>query len=207
MPWHITPHWALGTILKDGLEPRIGSRSSEVGETEAAVHLFGTLADLESAGWIEDAFEEDEVLSLLHVAAPFPEGAWAEIPERIDPSMITLIAADWDSFIPTEAHRAMDKAADPFRDVDSFRATMVTMPAEKFGEVVQDQQWEGETQPFLVYAAGFWIEQTENGHELTIERDAWSTDETTTLSDLEERLFTWAAAERRPEPRADHPEP
>lgn len=70
--FHITPRQNVPTIMLDGLLAKIGPRSLELGEPVPAVYLFRTIEDAENAlsNWLGEAFDEDEVLSLLGVTLP-----------------------------------------------------------------------------------------------------------------------------------------
>lgn len=60
------------------------------------------MADMESAGWIEDAFDDEADLALLHVAVPASEGAWTELDDPVPPGLITLVAPDLDRLVPAK---------------------------------------------------------------------------------------------------------
>ena len=47
--------------MKVGLEPRIGERSKEIGETEKAVYLFPTIDDMNCAlgQWLGDWYNDE----------------------------------------------------------------------------------------------------------------------------------------------------
>lgn len=71
--YHVTPKDNLGSILRDGLVPQIGPRSSGL-ETEPLVFLFHNEEDVDNAlmGWLGIAFEhygEDEI-AVLEVNLP-----------------------------------------------------------------------------------------------------------------------------------------
>lgn len=67
--WHATPIENLDTILREGLMPRIGPRSRDLGEAEPAVYLFPDLAAVDAAvgSWMENAFDPEAALALLRV--------------------------------------------------------------------------------------------------------------------------------------------
>lgn len=210
MPWHLTHPENYPSIMKNGLVPAIGDRSIQIPEETEAVHLFNRMEDLEDAGWLDDAFPEDEKLILLHVSAPFTDG-WNEVPDVIAPHRITLVSADYDTFIPNMAHYAMDANGEPFADVDSFRATRVEMTTEETGDLVSDMTREKEDgRNVLVYHASLFIEIEASGeHKLTLgTRDFRTAPGGLTLADLEQELFEWARAERGwPEPEEITPSP
>lgn len=66
--FHVTPTANVDSILASGLEPRIGPRSSELGEAQPRVYLFVRREDAIEAvtNWMGEAFD-DEPLSLLTV--------------------------------------------------------------------------------------------------------------------------------------------
>lgn len=118
MPWHITPIDNVESILKEGLQPRIGERSRAIGEEIPAVYLFSSVDAFLDAQWIGDVFDEDAKLAILHVAIPANDLAWIEVPDAIPPHLVTLIDRDIDNFIPRAEHRALDLAAlDPSADM------------------------------------------------------------------------------------------
>lgn len=208
MPWHITPVENVGSIIKDGLRPQTGSRSAKIPEDRDAVHLFSTLEDLESAEWLWEEFE-DEHLALFHVAVEKQEGAWTECHDVIPSEKISMITRNIGE-MPTHllnAIRTLDLVVDPLDDIESFRATRVEMRADDFGSLVSDAQWEGDDSLMLVYAASFYIEGgLEGPHMCHILRDGWSSESGTSLAEMEEKLFEYAASERRPS-LEDTPQP
>jgi len=102
--FHVTPATNLNSILEDGLRPRIGARSAELGETTEAVYLFKSLDDVEDAltNWLGDCFDEDEVLALLSVQGTglqFLESSAAYecvVPHPIIPSALHILCHDLD---------------------------------------------------------------------------------------------------------------
>ncbi|WP_411839808.1 hypothetical protein [Paracoccus sp. ME4] len=191
MPWHLTPAENRFDILRDGLVPSIGPRSDLVSEALPLVHLFSRFEDLESAGWLDDAFKEGAALALFHVDVRAEEGAWTEVPDAIPAERVRLVCADFDAVSNYAPLRAMDGVASPFEDLEGFRATRTEMAASQFGELVGDGQWEADESRFLVYVAGYWIEALDDGrHHLTLENGSWITGQDgETLETLEERLF------------------
>ena len=196
MPWHITETRNAESILKDGLIPKIGQRSSDAGETVAMVHLFSRLEDLESANWIDDAFDAETDISLLHVAVPASDGAWTEIDHHVSPHLISMVSRDLDKLTICEAIRALDRVVDPLACLNDFRATRVTMRAHDFGNLIEDESFRGDASTFQVYAGRFYIEEYPDGKfGLLIDRDISIGD----LPDLESKLYEWALSEARPE--------
>lgn len=59
--YHVTPARLLPRILDRGLSPRTGPRASALGETEPAIYLFESLADVEDAltGWLGEWFSDE----------------------------------------------------------------------------------------------------------------------------------------------------
>lgn len=105
--WHVTPTENLPGILRDGLMPQVGPRSSDLGEEEPAVYLFTDLASVETAlsNWLGEWFEdepEEARLALIEVTLPadarFAEGAGFEIVvlEPIPAEAIRVVTDDID---------------------------------------------------------------------------------------------------------------
>ena len=67
--YHVTPTRNLRSIMKNGLRPQIGDRSSQLDGEVEGIFLFPSLNDVEAAAssWLGDEFDEDEELSLLAV--------------------------------------------------------------------------------------------------------------------------------------------
>lgn len=68
--YHVTPAANLNDILHAGLQPRIGERSTALGEPVPRVYLFADQESCDTAlsGWLGDCFEdipEDGLLVLL----------------------------------------------------------------------------------------------------------------------------------------------
>ena len=59
--YHVSLLRNLKSIMKVGLEPRIGERSKEIGETEKAVYLFPTIDDMNCAlgQWLGDWYNDE----------------------------------------------------------------------------------------------------------------------------------------------------
>lgn len=70
--FHVTPLANLPSILRLGLQPRIGPRSDPAGEPIAAIYAFPSRSALEDAltNWMADAFEDDVELAILTVRVP-----------------------------------------------------------------------------------------------------------------------------------------
>ena len=66
--YHVTPSKNVASIMKTGLEPRIGDRS-KILELKKAIYLFGSITDVEDAvsGWLGDQFGKENKLSLLKI--------------------------------------------------------------------------------------------------------------------------------------------
>lgn len=64
--YHITPLKNLSKIAQAGLEPRIGDRSSRLGEVEPGVYLFHSKEMCEDAlmNWMADEFTDEEIVIL-----------------------------------------------------------------------------------------------------------------------------------------------
>jgi hypothetical protein len=67
--YHVTPTRNLRSIMKSGLHPKIGDRSSQLDGEVEGIFLFPSLIDVEAAvsSWLGDEFDEDEELSLLAI--------------------------------------------------------------------------------------------------------------------------------------------
>lgn len=67
--FHITPVENLPSILREGLQPRLGERSQILGEPEPAVYLFTSAEAVDDASmnWLCDYFDEEEALAVLAV--------------------------------------------------------------------------------------------------------------------------------------------
>lgn len=76
--WHVTSLESVPSILRNGLIPRIGPRSSEAGETEPGVYLFPTYEAVEDAlmNWLGDQFPDDANLVLLRIRLPYDATTW-----------------------------------------------------------------------------------------------------------------------------------
>jgi hypothetical protein len=100
--YHVTPIRNLKSIQKDGLVPKIGPRSRELGEPFPAVYLFPDLDTAEYAlmHWLGNHFSEDARLALI--AADVPEdvpaiyGAGFEclITTTIGPECLRVLSRD-----------------------------------------------------------------------------------------------------------------
>ena len=67
--FHVTTFEAYGSIREQGLLPRIGPRSTELGEENPQIYFFRSREDVEQGlmQWLGDEFNEDEVLLVLEV--------------------------------------------------------------------------------------------------------------------------------------------
>lgn len=70
--FHVAASKNVRSILKNGLQPKRGSRSAALGEGGKAVFLFSSREGVDDAlaNWLGDEFDEDEPLSLLLVMVP-----------------------------------------------------------------------------------------------------------------------------------------
>jgi hypothetical protein len=72
--FHVTDASAAESILRDGFEPRIGPRSTELVETVPATYFFPSEADLIAASWnwLSEAFEDvvEPVIVLVVAVQP-----------------------------------------------------------------------------------------------------------------------------------------
>ncbi len=67
--FHVTLKSSLDSILQEGLLPRRGPRSSQLGEIDEAVYCFASKEDCENAlmNWLGEAFDDDEELVVLEI--------------------------------------------------------------------------------------------------------------------------------------------
>lgn len=67
--YHVTEKNNLDSIMNHGLQPRVGPRSEELGEKEAAVYLFPDLESVENAlmNWLGAEFDDDSELVILKI--------------------------------------------------------------------------------------------------------------------------------------------
>lgn len=67
--YHVLRASDLGSVQDEGLEPRIGDRSSALGEAAPRVYLFDSKISAEEGlmGWLLDEFDEDEELVLVSI--------------------------------------------------------------------------------------------------------------------------------------------
>ena len=74
--YHVTLMSNLDDIMRNGLEPRLGERSKEVGEVRKAIYLFPTIDDMDCAlgqwlgDWYNDEYGEDVPLASLEITLP-----------------------------------------------------------------------------------------------------------------------------------------
>tara|TARA_Y100000780_G_scaffold223601_1_gene234111 strand:+ start:319 stop:693 length:375 start_codon:yes stop_codon:yes gene_type:complete len=68
--YHVTLAENLTSILREGLQPRIGERSAALGEDVPRVYLFPSREDCETAlsSWLGECFEDVEEHGLLILA-------------------------------------------------------------------------------------------------------------------------------------------
>lgn len=67
--YHVTPTQNLRSVMKNGLVPNIGDRSSKIAGEQSGIYLFPSVEAAEDAvmNWLGDEFDEDEPLTLLKV--------------------------------------------------------------------------------------------------------------------------------------------
>ncbi len=80
--YHVTLAENVESIRAQGLLPRIGERSEEIGETAERVYLFDARESAYDAlyGWLGDAWEEEELV-LLSVPATAVQEPQPSFPE------------------------------------------------------------------------------------------------------------------------------
>lgn len=101
LPFHVTPSANLPSILKNGLVPAVGPRSSKLEEPVPAIYAF---ADSESAEdavsrWLGDEFDEDDALALVSFDAsglPMEREAFEiRVLETVPPERISVVSEDF----------------------------------------------------------------------------------------------------------------
>jgi len=100
--YHITREENIPSIMKNGLEPRIGVHSVDIGEQRPGVHVFLNMATVEDAMMNWDAMSEWDSgdLSILTLEVPnymvdFSHhiiGGTGVIKDHVPPSMIKSVA-------------------------------------------------------------------------------------------------------------------
>ncbi|AQT06717.1 hypothetical protein [Acetobacter persici] len=82
---------------------------------------------------------------------------------------------------------------------EEFVNSRKEMTNREFGKLVRDMMWDDEPeQKFLVYGDSFYIEDLGDGrYNLLIGNEETMTNETTSLSDLEAKLYDYAKDECR----------
>lgn len=67
--YHVTPTQNLRSVMKNGLVPNIGDRSSKIAGEQNGIYLFPSVEAAEDAvmNWLGDEFDKDEPLTLLKV--------------------------------------------------------------------------------------------------------------------------------------------
>ena len=70
--YHITLTRNLSKVMSGGLVPKIGRRSSRLGEKTAAIYFFPSMSEVENGleNWMMNEFGEEARLSLLRVSIP-----------------------------------------------------------------------------------------------------------------------------------------
>ena len=70
--FHVTPKRNLQPILSHGLMPKMGERSTKIGEDAARVYLFPSIEEMDNAlyNWLGQEFEEEEELLILQLDIP-----------------------------------------------------------------------------------------------------------------------------------------
>lgn len=94
--YHVTPMDNVGTILENGLEPRIGERSLQRGEETPRVYLFPQREDVETAlmNWLGDEFEDELAIVEVDLAGyrySHDVGYEISVEEVIKPSAIMAV--------------------------------------------------------------------------------------------------------------------
>jgi len=107
--FHVTPASNIPSILRSGLQPRIGERSAIANEPEPAIYAFTTPEDVDAAfmGWLGESFEESVALSIIELKLPpWLEFSWTsdvgyevKFTETIPPGCIKKIIneGDWET--------------------------------------------------------------------------------------------------------------
>lgn len=103
---HLTPACNVPSILKQGLRPTVGPRSTLAGEQVACWYAFADLESMQNAlmNWLGEAFEETQALALLAI-----DGTGLELLEEsvgyevrgvqvVPPSALAVVAWDVDGW-------------------------------------------------------------------------------------------------------------
>jgi hypothetical protein len=115
--YHVTPAENLPSIARDGLEPRCGERSEDLGETQSAIYLFREKHALEAAlgSWLENAFDIDDPLACLIVDTDGLDikesdaGFEVLLMETVSPDRIKLLSPDiWEEMEAPDIDTAVD---------------------------------------------------------------------------------------------------
>lgn len=90
--FHVTPSENLAGILDHGLIPAIGPRSKELGELTPMVYLFTDMDSLDHAYWLEDDFQDDELVVVevdttgLVMIPTFGDQSWEHVYPHLIPA-------------------------------------------------------------------------------------------------------------------------
>lgn len=107
--YHVTLAENLPSILKHGLQPRIGPLSTLAGEAAPCIFTFNNLGAVEDAlmGWLGEHLPEDRPLALLELILPAgmsaqqsetPAGYETCIYQPVPPTAIKVLSNDLDNF-------------------------------------------------------------------------------------------------------------
>lgn len=114
---HVTTANALDSILREGLQPRLGPNSTSIGEPSPGIWLFPAWGAMEGAEWLYESFPQDEQIALLMVDLDgldieHDDGIGYEVCVRcpIAPDRVTVLCGDLD------AANALDLSRQEFRD-------------------------------------------------------------------------------------------
>jgi hypothetical protein len=98
--YHVTCTRTVPSILRRGLEPKIGPRSRKMGESLEAVYLFPDRDTVDDAlmNWLGDEFPDDAASTMLEVSVPAdarliesPAEFELVVADRIQPDLIRVL--------------------------------------------------------------------------------------------------------------------
>lgn len=191
--FHVTPLENLPDILREGLMPRIGERSRACAELEPAIFCFPDLETLEGAGWLADAFEDEQALCIIEMQIPDEarrlNGAGYEIvlAERVPASAIRTVFDE--EMVPIAPALLADQVRNDLIEVDGVWRPMKNsagMPIHPTREGVENfWRWFGDSKtvdesgrPLVLYHGteerfdSFCIDDDADGAFFTTNRDA-----------------------------------
>lgn len=155
--YHVTPSANVTSILALGLQPRVGERSSMLGEPAPATYLFSSWEALEDGltNWLGDQFGDDEPLALLAVRTkglqlePTP-GAEFEVVCRqtIPPSAIRVLSHEIDTVADLASLRPKQRGRLPITIERRHKGSYVAKAGKRI--VGSATAWEDSNGDFVI---------------------------------------------------------